>query len=302
MQVRILVTGASGLLGSKIIKKATDAGYKTFSGYLNNKPKFGQPFLLNLNNRSSISKTITQINPDVVIHCAALTDVDLCETDRDLARKINSQSTKIVAEVSNQLGAYMTLISTDYVFDGLKGDYKEIDQVNPINFYGHSKLLAEKSITKINQDYLIVRTSVIYGDKPASGKINFALWLIDCLKRRREVKIVTDQFASPTLNTNLADMILEACEKKLNGIYHMAGASKASRYEFAIKLAEKFNLDKNLIKRAKTEDMNWKAKRPKDSSLSISKIQKTLTIKSMNLDESLGTLKDEMNFASRNND
>ena len=97
-------------------------------------------------------------------------------------------------------------------------------------------------------------------------------------------------------------MILEACEKKLNGIYHMAGASKASRYEFAIKLAEKFNLDKNLIKRAKTEDMNWKAKRPKDSSLNISKVQKTLTIKSMNLDESLGTLKDEMNFASRNND
>lgn len=97
-------------------------------------------------------------------------------------------------------------------------------------------------------------------------------------------------------------MILEACEKKLNGIYHMAGASKVSRYEFAIKLAEKFNLDKNLIKRAKTEDMNWKAKRPKDSSLNISKIQKTLTIKSMNLNESLGTLKDELNLASRNND
>jgi dTDP-4-dehydrorhamnose reductase len=196
----------------------------------------------------------------------------------------------------------MAYISTDYVFDGLKGDYKETDETNPINFYGHSKLLAEKSITKINQDYLIARTSVIYGDKPASGKINFALWLIDCLNRRREVKIVTEQFASPTLNTNLAEMILEACEKKLNGIYHMAGASKASRYEFAIKLAEKFNLDKNLIKRAKTEDMNWKAKRPKDSSLNISKVQKTLTIKSMNLDESLGTLKDEMNFASRNND
>lgn len=302
MQVRIFVTGASGLLGSKIVKKATDTGYKTFSGYLNNKPKFGQPLYLNLNSQSSISKTITQINPDIIIHCAALTDVDLCETDRNLAKKINAESAKIVAEVSNQLGAYMVFISTDYVFDGLKGDYKETDQANPINFYGHSKLLGEKSVTKINQDYLIARTSVIYGDKPASGKINFALWLIDCLKRRREVKIVTDQFASPTLNTNIADMILEACEKKLNGIYHMAGASKVSRYEFAIKLAEKFNLDKNLIKRAKTEDMNWKAKRPKDSSLNISKIQKTLTIKSMNLNESLGTLKDELNLASRNND
>lgn len=191
MQVRIFVTGASGLLGSKIVKKATDTGYKTFSGYLNNKPKFGQPLYLNLNSQSSISKTITQINPDIIIHCAALTDVDLCETDRNLAKKINAESAKIVAEVSNQLGAYMVFISTDYVFDGLKGDYKETDQANPINFYGHSKLLGEKSVTKINQDYLIARTSVIYGDKPASGKINFALWLIDCLKRRREVKIVT---------------------------------------------------------------------------------------------------------------
>ncbi len=300
--MRILVTGASGLLGSKIVKKTMNAGYNTFSGYLKNKPKFGQPFLLNLNNQSSISKTITQINPDIIIHCAALTDVDLCETDRNLARKINAESAKIVAEVSNQLGSYMAYISTDYVFDGLKGDYQETDQANPINFYGHSKLLGEKSVIELNQDYLIARTSVIYGDKPASGKINFALWLIDCLKRRREVKIVTDQFASPTLNTNLAEMILEACEKKLNGIYHIAGASKTSRYEFAIKLAEKFNLDKNLIKRAKIEDMNWKAKRPKDSSLNISKVQKTLTIKSMNLDESLGRLKDEMNFASRNND
>lgn len=101
--LKILITGASGLLGSKIVKKTMDAGYKTFSGYLNNKPKFGQPLYLNLNNQSSISKTITQINPDIVIHCAALTDVDLCETDRDLARKINAESTKIVARISNQL-------------------------------------------------------------------------------------------------------------------------------------------------------------------------------------------------------
>ena len=300
--MKLLVTGASGLLGSKIVKSATQSGHNVFSGYVNHLPKNGEPLKLDLNNFNSVQKIIKQTKPDTIIHCAALTDVDICETNRDLAKTINIDGTKSVAKAANNIGAFLIFVSTDYVFDGLKGNYTEEDEPKPVNFYGYSKLLGEKAVADNTKDFLITRVSVIYGDTPASGKTNFALWLIKNLLANKEVKILVDQFVSPTLNTNAAEMLLEACEKRLNGIYHMSGASRSSRYDFAINLAEKLNLDKNLIKKTRIEEIHWKAPRPKDSSLNILKAQNTLKTKPMRLNEALIRLKEELNFASRNND
>ncbi|OGD54858.1 dTDP-4-dehydrorhamnose reductase [Candidatus Bathyarchaeota archaeon RBG_13_38_9] len=300
--MKILVTGASGLLGSKIVRLATKKDHEIFSGYFNNIPDHGQPIKFDLQDKETIYHAITKIKPNVVIHCAALTDVDTCETNKTLTKKINIDGVKTIAEITSKLNSFLVFISTDYVFDGKQGNYRELDKTNPINYYGYSKLLGERIIAETNTDYLISRVSVIYGNKPASGKINFALWLINNLKNNRDVKILTDQFISPTFNTNLAEMLLEASEKRLKGIYHMAGASKVSRYEFAEKLADTFNLNKTLIKKVKLDDMNWKARRPKDTSLDISKAQKDLKMKPIKLDDALESLKEEIDIAQRNFD
>ena len=299
--MKILISGASGLLGSKIAELAEAEEHQVFSGYFTQEPTFGQPVRLDITTKKSVSKIVSDIKPDTIIHSAALTNVDECEKNKKLTEEINVIGTRSIAEAAKDNDAYLSYVSTDYVFDGSKGMYKEEDMTNPVNFYGQSKLYGEKAIKEINENYLIARTSVIYGIKPASGKINFALWLIESLKKNQAVQVLTDQFISPTLNTNLAKMVLEASERRLNGIYHMAGASRASRFEFVIKLAEIFDLDKSLIKKSCISDINWVAERPKDSSLDVSKTYNILKTKPMNLSEALNLMKEEMEFASRSN-
>ena len=151
---------------------------------------------------------------------------------------------------------------TNYVFDDERGMYAETDETAPINYYGLTKLKGEKFVKDHISNYCIARTSVIYGSIPATGKINFALWLLNNLERNEKVKIVTDQWNSPTLNTNLAEMILEILEQKITGIFHLAGGTRISRYKFANILAETFNLNKCMITPVSSQDLSWIAKRP----------------------------------------
>ena len=157
------------------------------------------------------------------------------------------EGTENIAELCKKHQTFPVYISTDYVFNGEKGMYEENDEPDPVNYYGLTKLKGEESIKNLTDEYCIARASVIYGSIPATGKINFALWLLNKLKRREKAKIVTDQWNSPTLNINLANMVLEVLERKLTGIFHLAGATRLSRYEFAKFLAENFSLDMNLI-------------------------------------------------------
>lgn len=295
--MKILITGAGGLLGSKISYLALKKNYEVYSAYLTHLPLNGLPIKLDISNKKMVFKIIKDINPDAIFHCAALTDVDKCEIDKEIAKRINIDGTKFIAEIAKKMNSYLIYISTDYVFDGSKGMYKEEDKPNPINFYGYSKLLGEKIIKENEGEYLIARTSVIYGSKPASGKTNFALWILDNLKKNQNIKVLIDQYVSPTLNTNLAEILLEAYERKITGIYHLAGASRVSRYEFALKLAEVFNLNKNLIIKSKMDEMNWIAKRPKDTSLDTSKANNVFKVKPINLNEALNNLKEELKIA-----
>jgi dTDP-4-dehydrorhamnose reductase len=237
---------------------------------------------------NSIHKAVEQAQPDIIFHTAALTDVDRCEAERDLACRINARGTKVLAEAAKKAGAFLVYISTDYVFDGQRGMYKEKDRANPISHYGYTKLLGEKYAN------FVARSCVIYGSKPASGKINFALWILEKLQKGEEIRIVTDQYVSPTLNTNLAGMLLEAGEQRREGIYHLAGATRTSRYDFACKLAYVFELERSLIIPAKMADLCWKARRPTDSSMDVSKATQLLNEKPWYIDKSLKTLKEEI--------
>lgn len=275
-------------MGSRLAEIAADRGHEVVSGYCHHLPDAGERTKFDLEKREEIADKLCQVEPEVVFHTAALTDVDRCEIDRELARRTNVVGTELVANSAADVGAFVVYVSTDYVFDGERGMYKEDDMTDPVNYYGLSKLLGERFCD------CVARTSVIYGARPASGKVNFVLWLIERLRDEEPVRIVADQYITPTLNTNLAKMLLEAGEKRLEGTYHLAGATRVSRYEFAVEIARRFGFDAELVIPSKMSDMSWKAKRPGDSSLDTSKADEILEEKPQDLRDSLRALAEEM--------
>lgn len=297
--MRILITGGSGLLGSKIATLAIEKGYETYSGYNKHEIINGASVELDITNKAQVQKVFERVKPEVVIHAAALTNVDKCEENMGLAKKVNIEGTRNLVELSEGHKVYFVHVSTDYVFSGEEGMYKETDKPRPINHYGITKHEAEKLVIDSATEWCIARPSVIYGSTPAAGKKNFALWVIDKLKNREPMKIITDQWVSPTLNTNLAEMILELIEMKLTGIYHLAGATPINRYKFTTLITETFQLDKTLISPAKSSEMNWLAKRPANTSLNVEKASTTLKHKPLTIEEALQKFKEEIKTFSQ---
>ncbi len=287
--MKIFITGGSGLFGSKVAEIAQARGDEVFSGYAHNLPEYGRAVKFDLLDEKTISELVGKIEPEVIIHSAALTDVDRCEREQELAYKINVDGTRAIATAAEKAGSFLIYISTDYVFDGLCGMYREDDRPNPVSYYGYSKLLGEQFCRGC-----IARTCVIYGSRPASGKVNFALWLLNNLNSDKEVRVVTDQFITPTLNTNLAAMVLEAADRRLCGVYNLVGATRISRYDYALELAREFDLDKSLILPSRMADLMWAAKRPIDSSLDTSKARAELMERPLPLNKALRTLRTEI--------
>jgi dTDP-4-dehydrorhamnose reductase len=291
--MRLLITGGGGLMGSKVAEVAVLQGHEVFFGYHREHHESGHAghgtgIKFDLMDHASIVEAVRSSRPEVVIHTAALTDVDRCEIDKDTAYRINVLGTEALCEAAREMGAFMIYTSTDYVFDGTRGMYSEEDKANPVNYYGYSKLQGEA------YSDAVARTCVIFGARPASGKANFALWLIDRLTKGESVKVVTDQYVTPTLNTNLARMVLELATRKLRGVYHLSGATRIFRYDFACELARAFDLDEELITPSRMAEMKWAARRPADSSLDTSKAMKCLNEKPLAVREALRTLKAEI--------
>ncbi|MGC8912034.1 MAG: dTDP-4-dehydrorhamnose reductase [Nitrososphaeria archaeon] len=295
--MNILVTGASGLLGSKLTKILVSKGYKVYSTYFGNRPEHGIPIKLDVSNENDVENVFEASKPEAVVHAAALTNVDACELKRELAWKTNVIGTKNIVKLSKKYNAFLVYISTDYVFKGDRGMYCEDDVPEPINYYGYTKLKGEEEVEGMLKEYCIARTSVIYGSVPASGKANFVLWIIEKLRKGEPVNVVLDQYNSPTHNTNLAEMLSEIIEKRITGTYHLAGATKISRYDFAKLVAETFNLEKNLIMPTTSDKISWTAQRPKDSSLNIGKALRILKSKPLDIQTSLKRLRHEMSFS-----
>lgn len=292
--MKILVTGASGLLGSKITELALSEGCEVYSAYNQHSIYYGFPIKMDLADLDSCKHVFENIKPEAVVHSAALTNVDLCEVEKDTAWRINVNGTESVARLCREFNCFMVFISTDYVFNGERGLYAEKDKPDPINYYGYTKLKAEEVIKMILDDYCIVRASVIFGSKPAAGKINFALWVLDNLKQGKKINVVIDQINSPTLNTNLAETILEILGRRLVGLYHVAGATPISRYDFACVLAEEFKLEKELIQPTTSDKINWIARRPRNTSLNVMKAQKELKKKPLDIHDAIKRLRKEL--------
>lgn len=282
---KFLVTGSSGLIGRQVIRDLVEKNFDVYSCYRIEKPEFGMPTHLDISKKEEIVNTVEAIKPDVVIHLAAMTDVDLCEIQKELATLINRKSTEVLAREAEKHNAFFVYMSTDYVFDGKKGMKNENDIPNPVNFYGKSKFDAEIALKNLLSPHVIVRTSTPFGLHPK--KKSFPLWVIENLESKREISVLVDQYTSPTFVSNLSKMLIEVAERKTTGTIHLAGATRLSRYEFAEIIVDKLNLDKTLLKPTKITEMSWKAQRPQDSSLDVSKANQILDNKPQKIEQSV---------------
>ena len=290
--MKLLITGASGLLGTKLCEIALRKNHEVYSVYSQHKPLYGTPVRLDILNLKAVRQTLDKTKPEAVVHAAALTDVDKCELEKELAWKTNVEGTRNIALSCSKANAKLVYISTDYVFDGEKGNYEEEDEPNPMDYYGVTKLEGEKQAIQHCKNYAILRTSVIYGWHP--WKQNFVTWIVSQLRQNEEISVVEDHYNTPTLADNLAEMVLEALQRGLKGLYHASGSERISRYEFAKKIAESFQLDSSLIKPVRMSQLAaWIARRPRDSSLSTDKIRKQLRTRPLNITEGLNRMKTE---------
>ena len=288
----VLITGSNGLLGQKLVCDfrphfkviACDLSPETYLSFPNLSYES-----LDITNRRQLEFQITFYHPQVIINAAAYTDVDGCEIHKDKAWATNVGGIKNLVNFCMKQKVKLIHLSTDYVFNGEEGPYSEDDLPDPVNFYGETKLQSEKIIKDGGIDFLIIRTNVLYGFGK-NVKPNFLLWLLDKLSQNEKIKIVTDQFNNPTLADNLSSCILEMTKKNISGIYHIAGSEYLSRYDFAIKVANKFNFDKNNILPTKTELLQQEAKRPHRGGLKIDKAKSILETKLLNVNQALDYL------------
>lgn len=288
LEMKILVTGSSGLIGTQLIKDLVEKKFDVYSSYHKIKPEFGKPIKMDISNEEEIINTLKKIKPNVIVHLAALTDVDKCENHKKLALSINARATKILSRESKNQEIFFIYLSTDYVFDGKFSYKKENDIPNPLNFYGKSKLLGEISIQDFNPKYLIIRISTPFGNHKL--KKTFPIWVKENLELQKEISILNDQYTTPIFVPELTKMIIELMEKQITGIIHLAGTQRISRYDFALIIADQLKLDKKLLKVINLNEINFIAKRPNDSSLDISLAKKILNSKTSELKNNLKIL------------
>ena len=289
---KILVTGSAGLIGRQVVKNLVRENHSVYSCYHKSKPEFGIPIQLDLLKEDKIVEIFNVIKPEVIIHLAALTNVEECEIEKEKAISINTNSTKILLKEAIKHETFFVYISTDYVFDGKEKLRSENDIPNPINFYGKSKLDGEIEVKNSGIQYAIIRTSTPFGLHPT--KKSFPLWIKENLELKKKINVLNDQFTSPTFVPNLSKMIIEIAVKQISGIIHLADDIRISRYEFAVLIANKLNLDKTLLKPTKIECMEWNAIRPKDSSLNVSKAKNILDNKPQKIERELEILINQM--------
>lgn len=287
--MKILIIGASGLVGGSLYKEFSKNGHQVAGTYNH----FPLPGLLNLDitNKQEVERIIKETKPDWVLHPAAYADVEGCEKNPELCYKINWQGVKNVVDSAKQNKASFVFFSTDYIFDGKSGPYKEDDQPNPLSVYAKVKFEMENYIKQNLEKYLIIRTANVFGWEP-QGK-NFVVRLIKSLNEGKKLNIVTDQIGSPTYVGILTKTIVYLVEKGCSGIYNVTGSEALDRYHFALLIAQVFNLKKDLIRPTTTDKINQTAKRPTKGGLRIDKVQKILPFKLPNAREGLEMMRRE---------
>ncbi len=269
----IIITGASGLLGANLVWAAKSRFSDLLALYHRHPMRFPDvpSISLNLSDPHAVSDLIQRTRPQWIIHCAALTDLDNCEKNPDLAYNANVLASKNLAETLAKTGGRMVYISTDAVYSGKQGSYREQDETDPVNEYARSKREGERSVLHHLPNVLILRTN-IYGWN-ARSKTSLAEWILQRLEQGQRVPGWRDVRFSPILANDLCNLILDLIEREAMGLYHVSGSEACSKYEFAKKLAETFGFDPEYIDCTSIQDARLHTPRPLDTSLQTKKIE-----------------------------
>lgn len=281
MKKRILITGSNGLLGQKLVdllrKQASVDLIATARG--NNRLPVTEGYTyasLDITNKSDVLDIFDQFKPDVVIHTAAMTNVDTCETDRDGCDVLNVNSVAYLIEACEKHGTYLCHLSTDFIFDGADGPYTEDGIANPISYYGESKLKAEQLLFASKIRWSIARTVLVYGIVPDMSRSNIVLWVKKSLEDGKTIQVVTDQFRTPTLAEDLAMGCWLLAKDEVEGIFNISGSDFLTPYEMAVMTADYYGLDKSLLQKADSSTFTQTAKRPAKTGFILDKAKKVL--------------------------
>jgi dTDP-4-dehydrorhamnose reductase len=274
--MRILITGSNGLLGQKLVHYCTknniDFLATSFGSNRNSKIKDGEYRSLDITKSNEVKDVLTNYKPTHIINTAALTNVDKCEEDIEGCHTINVEGVANLLRYAQIQNCHLQQISTDFIFDGVDGNYSEESEPNPLSEYGNSKWLAEQKIFSSGyKNFSIVRTSVVYGVGENLSKSNIVLWAVDELKKGKPLKIVDDQFRAPTFAEDLANGCMSIIELNKKGVFNLTGPSTFSMFEFVVQIAEYLKAPKNSVKPITSEILNQKAPRPKKSGLDLRK-------------------------------
>lgn len=281
-----LVIGASGQIGEHILHVLREKGQPVIGTYCHHRRQNLQ--FLDLRDEADVRALFHRIKPSTVYLPAALTNVDYCELHPDLAYEVNVLGTCNVVREANRLKAKIIYFSSDYVFDGLHGPYSESDPAKPLCEYGRQKLISEHYIALQSRDFLIVRTTVVYGWE-SQGK-NFIQRLIVTLRAGEYLRVPMDQVGSPTYAPNLAGAVVELVSTGRTGLFHLVGPRLASRYEFAVAAARTFKLNHNLIEPVPTPALKQPASRPLKAGMLAVKAQNILKTPLVDYEEGLSRM------------
>jgi dTDP-4-dehydrorhamnose reductase len=268
----ILVTGASGLLGTSVVSQARELGLDVIGLYHRHSIHLEGVKLLAVDfaDQTETRRIFRELKPSSVVHCAAATDVDQCEEHPDEAYRLNVTAAAAIAEITAQSGVRLLYVSTDSVFDGKRGHYSETDTPAPLNVYASTKLQGEREVARLNPEAIIARVS-LYGWN-AQNKESLAEWVLKRLNLGKTVPGFSDVFFCPALANDVAEALLELIDQNLPGIYHVVGSESISKYEFARRVAAKFAFDPEQVFATRMADAKLKALRPRDTSLNTGKV------------------------------
>ncbi len=268
---RVLITGANGLLGQKLVTTCVE-DFEVMATAREPQSVFRSPRFtyrqLDITHYRSVQNLLEDFRPEMIINAAAYTDVDGCEVHKETCWQANVKAVENLAVGARRLGATLVHISTDYIFDGNNGPYDENARPNPLCYYGKAKLASENAVKKEGIPYLIARTSVVYG-MGHRVKTNFFLWVYHSLKAGKAIRVVTDQYNTPTLADDLAEGILQALQANVLGVVNISGGEFLNRYQMAVQIARFFGFDAEQITPITTEQLQQKARRPLKAGLKI---------------------------------
>lgn len=298
--MKILISGANGLLGQKLVKLILDSGKDELIATARGDNRLPYPessYLfdqLDITDQPQVAMVIAKHKPDVVIHTAAMTNVDQCETEREDCWKQNVDAVQYLIGACETTSSFLVHLSTDFIFDGEDGPYDEKATANPISYYGDSKLAAEKLLLNSSIKYAIARTVVVYGIAHDMSRSNIVLWVKKSLEDGKAIKVVDDQLRSPTLAEDLAMGCYLIAEKRAEGIFNISGKDLLTPYEMALKTAAYFNLDISTMEKADSSTFTQTAKRPPKTGLIIEKAIKELGYSPHSFDEGIAVLQSQM--------